>query len=116
GTTHQSIIAGAGARPCRTPRTFQNSRPASRPARILERPRHMIVPVVDLNRIVEIPHADWAPQVSRDEARRLAGELELGKVLYFPRLAFAVAAGEGRFYDTRWLSGSHKSASYEPGR
>ena len=70
----------------------------------------------DPSRIVEIPYADWSPRVNPDEARRLAGELELGKVLYLPRLAFVVAAGEARFYDTRWLSGTHKSASYEPGR
>ena len=67
-------------------------------------------------RIVELPFADWSPQVAAEESRRLANELELGKVLYLPHLAFHLAAEERRFLDTRWLSGTHKSLSYEPQR
>ncbi len=51
-----------------------------------------------------------------DESRRIAGELELGKIIYLPHLAFEIAADERRFLDTHWLSGSHKSLSYEPQR
>lgn len=67
-------------------------------------------------RIVELPYAHWPPSPTADETRQLAGELELGKVLFFPRLGFEPTAAEIRFFDTRWLRGSHKSASYDPAR
>jgi hypothetical protein len=67
-------------------------------------------------RIVELPYPDWSPSIEADESRRLAGELELGKVLYLPHLGFALAAQEQAFLDPRWLSGTHKSVSYEPAR
>ena len=67
-------------------------------------------------RIVELPQADWQPAVTAEESRRLAGELELGKLIYLPHLRFAIGASESRFLDTRWLSGTHKSLSYEPER
>ena len=69
-----------------------------------------------MHRIVELPYADWTPTVAADESRRLAGELELGKVIYLPHLAFTLGEAERRFLDTRWLSGTHKSLSYEPER
>jgi hypothetical protein len=67
-------------------------------------------------RIVELPYSDWSPSIEADESRRLAGELELGKVLYLPHLGFALAAQEQALLDPRWLSGTHKSVSYEPVR
>lgn len=67
-------------------------------------------------RIVELPYSAWSPSVAEDESRRLAGELELGKVLYLPKLGFALKPEEQGFLDPRWLSGTHKSVSYEPQR
>lgn len=67
-------------------------------------------------RIVELPFKDWSPVVGEAESRRLAGELELGKVLFLPGLGFALQPQEASFLDPRWLSGTHKSVSYEPVR
>ena len=67
-------------------------------------------------RIVELSQADWQPAIAADESRRIAGELELGKLIYLPRLGFEIGESERRFLDTRWLSGTHKSLSYEPAR
>ena len=67
-------------------------------------------------RIVELPQTAWSPVVTAEESRRLAGELELGKVLYLPQLAFTLDPAEQGFLDPRWLSGTHKSVSYEPVR
>jgi len=69
-----------------------------------------------MHRIVELGFSDWSPSVPTEESRRLAGELELGKVLYLPHLGFRFAAEEQKFLDPRWLSGTHKSVSYEPVR
>jgi hypothetical protein len=69
-----------------------------------------------MHRIVELEYSGWSPVVAPEESRRLAGELELGKVLYLPRLGFALAPEEQKFLDPRWLSGTHKSVSYEPER
>jgi len=67
-------------------------------------------------RIIELPQTDWSPTIASEETRRLAGELELGKVLHFPHLGFALTEAEKKFLDPRWLSGTHKSVSYEPVR
>ncbi len=67
-------------------------------------------------RIVELPFTDWSPAIAEAESRRLAGEIELGKVLFLPKLGFELQAAEAPFLDPRWLSGTHKSVSYEPVR
>jgi len=67
-------------------------------------------------RIVELPHTVWAPSLDAQASRQLAGELEAGKVIHLPHLAFRLEPGEERFLGTRWLSGTHKSVSYEPQR
>ena len=69
-----------------------------------------------MHRIVELPHTAWQPAISAEESRRIAGALELGKIIFFPKLGFRFNAGEQRFLDTRWLAGTHKSLSYEPVR
>ncbi len=69
-----------------------------------------------MHRILELPFAEWSPSITADESRRVAGELELGKIVYLPQLRFKIAETERRFLDTRWLSGTHKSLSYEPQR
>ena len=67
-------------------------------------------------RIVELPYTGWSPAVTVQQSRRIAGELELGKVIYLPKLGFKFEADEARFLDPRWLAGTHKSLSYEPVR
>lgn len=67
-------------------------------------------------RIVELPHNGWSPAIEAEESLRIAGELELGKLIYLPKLAFDIPAADKRFLDTSWLSGTHKSLSYEPER
>lgn len=67
-------------------------------------------------RIVELPFSEWSPAIETEESRRLAGEIEQGKVLFLPRLGFDLRQSEATFLDPRWLSGTHKSVSYEPVR
>ena len=69
-----------------------------------------------MHRIVELPHTVWSPAISAEQSRHIAGELELGKVIYLPRLGFRLETNEQRFLDPHWLSGTHKSLSYEPVR
>jgi hypothetical protein len=80
---------------------------SSTPAQLIEDHMH---------RIVELGHTVWSPALASEESRRLAGELELGKVLYLPRLGFTLMPDEKKFLDPHWLSGTHKSVSYEPVR
>lgn len=67
-----------------------------------------------MHRIVELGTSGWSPSVSFEESRRIAGELELGKVIYLPHLGFELLESEKRFLEPRWLSGTHKNISYEP--
>ena len=69
-----------------------------------------------MHRIVELDIATWSPFVDAAQSQWIAGELELGKVIYLPHVGFHPEAGEMRFLDTRWLSGTHKNISYEPER
>jgi hypothetical protein len=69
-----------------------------------------------MQRIVELPYSEYSPAIAEAESRRLAGELELGKVLYLPQLGFKLKPEEQKFLAPRWLSGTHKSVSYEPVR
>src|SRR5215510_8805950 len=69
-----------------------------------------------MHRIIELPLTEWSPELDAETSRGVAAGLELGKVAYLPRLAFALSPDEERFLDRRWLSGTHKSVSYEPER
>jgi hypothetical protein len=69
-----------------------------------------------MHRILELPLTEWAAALDAETSRDVAAQLELGKVVYLPRLAFSLSPSEGRFLDPRWLSGTHKSVSYEPER
>jgi len=69
-----------------------------------------------MHRIVELPVTEWSAELDPETSRGVVADLELGKVLYLPRLAFPLSADETRFLDPRWLSGTHKSVSYEPDR
>ncbi len=67
-------------------------------------------------RIVQLPFSEWSPAIEAAESRRLAGEIEQGKVLFLSKLGFDLRESEVPFLDPRWLSGTHKSVSYEPVR
>jgi hypothetical protein len=69
-----------------------------------------------MHRLIELNQTDWSRPVNAEESSRLAGELELGKVLYLPRLGFVLKDSEKKFLDPCWLSGTHKSVSYDPKR
>src|SRR5262245_66593384 len=69
-----------------------------------------------MHRIVELPVTEWSAELDPETSRGVVADLELGKVLYLPRLAFPLSADEAHFLDPRWLSGTHKSVSYEPDR
>jgi hypothetical protein len=67
-----------------------------------------------MTQIEPLDISDWAPQPGEDESRRLAGQLEAGKVLFLPRLRFDLQALEGRFLDPRWSDRKAKNISYDP--
>jgi hypothetical protein len=56
---------------------------------------------------------DWRPAVEPSLSERLALSLEQGKVLYLPRLRFALLDGEQAFFSPQWLSGKRKNISLE---
>lgn len=67
-----------------------------------------------MSQIETLDLADWAPQPSEDESRRLAAALEAGKVLFLPRLRFELSQEEKRFLDPRWSDRKAKNISYDP--
>ena len=69
-----------------------------------------------MHRIVETDMSSWSPRTGADASRALAGHLELGKIVYLPRLPFALADDELRFLDARWLTGKRKSVSFDAAR
>jgi hypothetical protein len=69
-----------------------------------------------MSQIVELPVARWNPEPGREESRRYVAELEAGKVLYLPQLAFVLEPQEKRFLDPRWSNARAKNISYEPAR
>jgi len=67
-----------------------------------------------MSQIETLAIADWAPQPGEAESRRLAGELEAGKVLFLPQLRFELQPLEKRFLDPRWSDRKAKNISYDP--
>jgi 3-deoxy-D-manno-oct-2-ulosonic acid (Kdo) hydroxylase len=66
------------------------------------------------SQIIEVSGGDWhghGLQVPRDILR---AELERGKVLYFPRLAFEVASDERRLFDPALADPQRKNISLAP--
>lgn len=60
----------------------------------------------------EITHWDVAlPAAAAADATR---ELEGGRVLFLPRLEFALTDNERRFLSPQWLEGAAKNVSYDP--
>ena len=56
-----------------------------------------------MHRIVELPVTEWSAELDPETSRGVVTDLELGKVLYLPRLEFPLSAAEERFLDPRWL-------------
>lgn len=67
-----------------------------------------------MSQVVELPIGSWSPELGGEESRRYAAELEAGKVLYLPRLGFALEPQEKRFLDPRWSNAKAKNISYDP--
>jgi hypothetical protein len=67
-----------------------------------------------MSQVETLDIADWAPQPSDGESRRLAAALEAGKVLFLPRLRFELQQAEKRFLDPRWSDRKAKNISYDP--
>ncbi len=62
-----------------------------------------------MNAIHTLALDTWAPPVRPDGGAELAREIEAGRVLYLPHLAFALRDDERRFLDPRWSSGRRKN-------
>ncbi len=67
-----------------------------------------------MSQVVSQEDRNWIPPADEARSRLLAGELEAGKVLYWPRLDFHLSAEESRFLDPRWSDGEAKNISYDP--
>jgi 3-deoxy-D-manno-oct-2-ulosonic acid (Kdo) hydroxylase len=66
---------------------------------------------VEVLQTLEIEH--WQPAIEPGLSERLALSLEQGKVLYLPRLHFALLHDEQAFFSPQWLSGKRKNISLE---
>ena len=58
--------------------------------------------------------SNWRCGPDRDTATRMIRSLESGRVLYFPRLAFALKETERRFLSPGCSDGKAKNVSYDP--
>jgi len=65
------------------------------------------------NLITTLPLEIWTPPAVAETGAALARELEAGRVLYLPRLAFAFRERELRFLSSHWLSGRGKNISID---
>ncbi len=63
--------------------------------------------------IVTLAYREWAPKLPPETSARLASEVEAGRVLLLPGLAFALEPQEEKFLDPRWSNGSDKNISLE---
>jgi hypothetical protein len=66
--------------------------------------------------VEELALTDWSPELVPDRTRELAGGLEQGCVLYFPRLVFELRETEKQFLDPRWANPKAKNISYDGAR
>lgn len=64
---------------------------------------------VPLDLIEQLPVDAWSPIVDPVAQEEATGALEDGKVMYLPRLGFALKADEMRFLSTRWSDGKSKN-------
>lgn len=58
----------------------------------------------------------WQGGISPEHAAQAANTLESGRLLYAPRLRFALMVGEGRFLSPNCLDGKSKNVSLRPGQ
>ena len=66
------------------------------------------------NALTTLELAQWTDAPDADTCARLTRELESGKVLFLPRLAFEPGADEQRFLSPQWLDCNAKNISYDP--
>jgi hypothetical protein len=69
-----------------------------------------------MSAIVTLDIADWHPALAPDVQTGLTRQLEEGRVLSLPRLAFALADPERRFLSTAWSDGRAKNISLDGGK
>jgi hypothetical protein len=67
-----------------------------------------------MNPIKTLELARWDATLPDVAAADATLELERGKVLFLPQLAFSITDDERRFLSPRWLEGSAKNVSYDP--
>lgn len=67
------------------------------------------------NDVIEVSEeSDWHSKPDRQTTARMIRALESGKVIYFPRLAFALKETERRFLTPNCSDGKAKNVSYDP--
>ncbi len=66
-----------------------------------------------MSRILELPDTDWTPPLAADETARRTLALEEGRVLFFPRLAFALSQAERGLMHTELADPKRKNISFE---
>ena len=66
-----------------------------------------------MSAIVTLDIADWHPALAPDVQAGLTRQLEEGRVLALPRLAFALTEPERRFLSTAWSDGRAKNISLD---
>lgn len=66
-----------------------------------------------MNAIHTLALDTWTPPAVAEAGAVLAREIEAGRVLYLPRLAFAFREDERRFLDPRWSNGRGKNIALD---
>jgi len=66
------------------------------------------------DKLTSLDVARWDAGIDADAAARATHDLETGKVLFLPRLKFALEPGEQRFLSPQWLAPGAKNVSYDP--
>jgi len=68
-----------------------------------------------MNSLYELPIDSWTPQVSDAERASAQKALEMGGILFFPRLDFGLSEAERRFLSPEWSDEKAKNISLRPG-
>lgn len=66
-----------------------------------------------MNAIHTLALDTWTPPAVAEAGASLAREIEAGRVMYLPRLAFAFREDEHRFLDPRWSNGRSKNIALD---
>lgn len=67
-----------------------------------------------MNPLTELATAHWDESLDPAAAADATRDLETGKVIFLPRLAFTLHDEEQRFLSPRWLEGKAKNVSFDP--